>query len=64
MNFGKSIKKHRLKLNKSQKEIASELHITPQTLSKWETNKSQPSIEDLVALKELYNLSLDEILTE
>lgn len=47
-NIGNKIKELRLKYgNISQEELAQELKIQANTLSRWETAKYKPSIEDL-----------------
>ena len=46
----------------SQSEVADVLHITRQAISNWEQDKAHPSIEELTALCNLYQVSLDELL--
>jgi DNA-binding XRE family transcriptional regulator len=40
---GQKIKQHRLKLRKSQKQLAAELDVSQKTLRGWETDRWQPS---------------------
>ncbi|MFP4286754.1 MAG: helix-turn-helix domain-containing protein [Candidatus Izemoplasmataceae bacterium] len=61
-NVGKILKALRQKKGLTQKEIADSLIITPQTISKWENGLSQPSLEMLMALSELYEVSVDDLL--
>ena len=42
MSFGEQILSRRKELGLTQQNVANELHITRQTLSKWENNKSYP----------------------
>lgn len=40
MSLAENLKLHREKKNMSQNEVAEKLHITRQTVSKWETGVS------------------------
>lgn len=64
MDFGKRIKEERTKLGFSQKEVAEALFVTRQTVSKWENGKSYPDLELLVALSDLFEISVDNLLKE
>lgn len=64
MKFGEKIKETRIKLGYSQQEVADALYVTRQTVSKWELSKSYPDLELLIALSDLYELSLDSLLKE
>lgn len=46
----------------SQNEVATQLNISRQAVSRWETGKAYPDIDNLVLLSKLYHLSLDELL--
>lgn len=61
-NIGIILKELRQSKGLTQKEIASSLIITPQTISKWENGISSPSLEMLVALSEIYEVSVDDLL--
>ncbi len=47
----------------SQEEVAEKLNVTRQTVSKWETNQSNPDFDKIAAICELYSISADELLT-
>ena len=53
MNLGEKIRKLRLNKDITQKEIAEELNVSFQTISKWENNINEP---DLASLKKLSNI--------
>lgn len=53
MNLGEKIRKLRLNKDITQKEIAEELIVSFQTISKWENNINEP---DLASLKKLSNI--------
>lgn len=61
-NIGTILKQLRQKKGLTQKDIAKSLIITPQTISKWENGLSSPSLEMMVALSEIYDVSVDELL--
>jgi transcriptional regulator with XRE-family HTH domain len=46
----------------SQEELAGKLGISRQAVSKWERAESSPDTDNLIALAELYNISLDALL--
>lgn len=45
----------------TQEQIANKLFISTQAVSKWEKGSSVPSIDNLLALSDLYDISLDEL---
>ena len=45
----------------SQEELAYQLGISRQSVSKWESGTSVPELERLVEISELYGVSLDEL---
>lgn len=45
----------------TQEQIANKLFISTQAVSKWENGSSVPSIDNLLALSDLYDVSLDEL---
>jgi len=55
------IKEGRNKLNLSQDALASELHVSRQAISKWETGQSYPDLEKLIALSDIFGVTLDEL---
>ena len=47
--------------NLTQIEIAAQLQYSDKTISKWETGEIIPSLENLIRLCDIYNVTLDEI---
>ncbi|MDB1689314.1 helix-turn-helix domain-containing protein [Enterococcus casseliflavus] len=45
----------------TQEQIANKLFISTQAVSKWENGSSVPTIDNLLALSDLYDVSLDEL---
>lgn len=60
--IGQQLKELREAQDLSQSEVANQLHISRQTISKWELNKSLPDLQSLQQLAVLFSLSLDEFL--
>jgi len=60
--IGSKITKLRKDLNLTQLELAEKIYVTPQAVSKWEKGKSVPSIEVLIELTKLFDISIDYLL--
>ena len=45
----------------SQEELAGQMGISRQTLSKWETGESVPDIEKCKQLADIFNVTLDQL---
>jgi len=61
MHFAENLKFLRLRRNKSQADLASELEITRTTLSGYEKNV-QPPFRTLIRISEYFNVSLDALI--
>jgi transcriptional regulator with XRE-family HTH domain len=61
MHFAENLKFLRLRRNKSQANLASELEITRTTLSGYEKNV-QPPFRNLIKISEYFNVSLDALI--
>lgn len=62
VEIGEQLRYFRQKKKLSQKQIAALLHVTPQTVSKWELNKSAPDYDQLIVLSKIYRKSIDTLL--
>lgn len=62
MELGYKLKTLRKKSGYSQQQLAEQLNVTPQAISKWENDKSVPDIMNLVQLSEVYEVSLDYLI--
>jgi transcriptional regulator with XRE-family HTH domain len=62
MEVGTQIKKLRQQQQISQQELADYLHLSRQTISKWELGKSLPDLENVIRLSEYFNVSVDVLL--
>lgn len=61
MTLGERIAYYRGKLGLSQGELAEQLGVSRQAVSKWETDAGLPDLERLIALSRLYRITLDEL---
>ncbi|MHC5228067.1 helix-turn-helix domain-containing protein [Enterococcus sp. LJL99] len=64
MTIGQRLKKIRLDKGYSQNDVATFLNISRQSISRWETDKAYPDIDNLVELSKYYEVSIDDLLTE
>lgn len=64
MNLGEKLLSLRKKKGLSQEEVADLLHVTRQTISKWETNQSMPDFDKVVPICNLYEISTEELFNE
>ncbi len=61
MTLGETIQEQRTKQNMSQGDLANELEVSRQSVSKWETDASVPELSKLVKMCEVFHISLDEL---
>lgn len=62
MEIGQKLKQTRLDSGLTQETVAERVGVSRQTVSNWENNRSYPDIASLLALSDLYSLTLDELL--
>lgn len=64
MDFNNKLFTLRKQKGFSQEELANRLNVSRQTISKWEVGESTPDLENLVAISELFEVSLDELVLD
>ena len=62
MSLGSTISYKRKSLKLSQEYVAEQLGVSRQAVSKWETNKSEPSTNNLIRLADLFDCDVKEII--
>lgn len=62
--LGERLKKAREDKKLSQSDVAKELNISRQSISKWENNRVFPDVDNLIRLSNLYDLSLDDLVND
>lgn len=61
MTLGKRINTYRTARRLSQEEVAERLAVSRQAVSKWETDRAVPELDKLVALSDLFGVTLDQL---
>lgn len=59
--MNENILKLRKGLKLSQEELAEKIGVTRQTISNWELGETQPNVEQLKKLSEVFKISIDEL---
>lgn len=62
MTLGEKLKMYRTQKGLSQEKIAEMLDVSRQAVTKWEAGQTTPSSDNLIALANLYDVSLDELI--
>ncbi|GEP24517.1 helix-turn-helix domain-containing protein [Lentilactobacillus diolivorans] len=62
MRIGEQLQKQRQINQLSQNDLAEKLHISRQSISKWENGSILPSFANVVAISDLFQISLDELI--
>lgn len=63
MEFNEKLQYFRKKSNLTQEELAEKLFVSRTAISKWESGRGMPSISSLKAISEVFNISIDELLS-
>lgn len=64
MTLGSKIKKARTEANLTQKDLADQLSVTFQTVSKWEGGVTEPDLATLRAIAKILGVSLEYLVSE
>ncbi len=62
MTIGETIRKMRRARDITQEDLAELLHITPQAVSRWETDATTPDVGSLMGLARIFDCTTDELL--
>lgn len=62
MNLGNRIADIRKKKKWTQNDLASKLFVADKTVSSWESNRTEPSLETIMRLSELFDCSISYLL--
>lgn len=63
MSLGFNISNKRKSLKLSQEYVAEQLGVSRQAISKWETNQSEPSTDNLIKLADLFDSDIKELVS-
>lgn len=61
MGIGKVIKTKRIEAGLTQKDLAKNLNITFQAVSRWEKDEAEPSVETIKKLAKLFKCTIEEL---
>ena len=62
MNIGDTIQKQRKTLHLRQEDVANHLHVSKSTFCNYENNVHEPTLDTLVSLADLFDVSTDFLL--
>lgn len=60
--FGKRLKDCRRDANMTQAQLAAMLNVSKTTICQWETHKQEPSLEDVVSIARIFQVSANYLL--
>ena len=61
MNFSERLKEIRKNEGLSQEKLAEKIGVSRQAITKWETGKGLPDVENMVIIAEIFKTTLDEL---
>lgn len=64
MNFSQKLKDIRKKEGISQEQLAERIGVTRQAITKWETGKGLPDVENMIIIAEIFKTTIDELLMD
>ncbi len=62
LNFGEILRKYRRERDLTQEELAQDIGISSQSVSKWERNDGYPDIEQLPVIANYFGVTIDTLL--
>ena len=63
MTFAEKLKSIRKQMGISQELLAEKIGVSRQAVTKWETDAGIPDIENILSISNLFNISIDELLS-
>ena len=63
MSLGQRLMELRKEKHLSQEEVADQLNVTRQSVSKWETDQSTPDFDKILPICELFGITTEELIT-
>ena len=64
MTLGSRIKEHRTRAKLSQEKVAELVGVSRQAVTKWESDQSSPSMDNLFRLAEIFGTTVDALVTD
>ena len=63
-NFSNNLKYYREKASLTLKALAEQLGVGTTTVHDWETKRSEPNIEMLINIADLFGITVDELVRD
>src|SRR5690625_1160140 len=64
MTLGQKIRTARQRCGLSQAELGARIHVSRQAITKWESDRGIPDIDNLRALSKVFGVSIDELIDD
>ena len=64
MSFGENLRTVRKERKISQEELAEQLHVSRQAISRWEQGNGYPEMEKMISLSRILKVSLDYLVSD
>ena len=64
MTFGEKLKDARKESGLSQGQLAEKMSVSRSAIAKWENDKGMPDVNNLKAIAQLLNISIDYLLDD
>lgn len=64
MNLAENLKKIRKENNLSQEQLAEQLGVSRQSVSKWESGQAYPEMDKVLQMAKMFNLNIDDLLNQ
>lgn len=64
MKFSEKLKEIRKNEGLSQEQLAEKIGVSRQAITKWETGKGLPDVENMIIIAEIFKTTLDELLRD
>ena len=62
MSLSENLKVLRKQKGLSQEQLAEQLNVSRQAVSKWESNNGMPEMDSLIILSEIFECTIDDLL--
>jgi len=60
--FSETLTYYRQLSKLTQRQLAALLNVTPNNIGHWEKGRTEPNLDTLIKLSEIFNLSIDELI--
>lgn len=61
MTFGENLQYYRKQNNLTQEDLAEQMQVSRQSVSKWENGEAMPDLENVIKLADILRVNLDDL---